>query len=472
MSLKRKKICNYLLFLLPLLLLFFAPGHSSGEGALKQISLKEATNTALRNNLDYKIGVKKQKAAEEKINAVWSQLMPVLESEASLVKQNAENGFMSLTDGQYDIKVIQLRFVINPGIFLNSLQLSRKAYKTAVEEVRRIKSEVTYNVIKSYFSLLLAKEMIKLRKDSILLLQENLKDVENQYKTGSVPKFELLQAQVRLKSQEPLLLEVENRYRVGLDIFHYHLGSEVNRYMVDSSILYSSEFKIPGEKIGAISKSLSLIALKNRPEIIQLKMKKSIAEHRKNINRSFYLWPRFSIGGYYGMTKYLSNSIDVGITGPEGSPDFSRITGDREWQNIWQVRVAATYRWGALLPFESSSVHAKEEKINIQQAEVELLKLKRLIAISIKSNYSELLTSYYTIISRKENLGKAEEGLRIARESYRAGVIKNSELLAAQFALTEAQTGYVNSINRYYLSIAALQKEMGVDDENIIFGGK
>ena len=62
--------------------------------------------------------------------------------------------------------------------------------------------------------------------------------------------------------------------------------------------------------------------------------------------------------------------------------------------------------------------------------------MKQLIGISIRAGYSRLLTSSMTIKSQKENVESAEEGLRIARESYRAGVIKNSELLAAEFALT------------------------------------
>jgi outer membrane protein len=444
------------------------------EKALKKISLDEAIGIALRNNHDYRISLQELKVADERIKGVWGRLMPALESEASLARQGAESGFMSLSDGQYDIKVVQLKFGINPGIFYNSLKLSRKAYISAREEMRRIQASISYDVIKTYFSLLLSGEMIKLRNDSISLLRENLKDVENLYRTGSVPKFELLQAKVRLKSQEPLLLEAENNYRVALDLLNFHLGSAGAEYTVDSSILKRKLFRIPEGTRDEIMQRLSTTALRNRPELIQLEMKRDMAKHAKNINSSYYLWPTFSIGGYYGKTKFLANQAEVTVDTPLGTmePDMSAITGTREWQTTWQIRVAATYRWGSLLPTDSIRALEREERLKIRQAEGELLKLKRIIAISIRSSYSGLITSYHTIVSRRENVETAQEGLRIAKESYRAGVIKNYELLSAQFSLTEARTGYINAVNQYYLSLAELKRETGIEDERIIFKGE
>ena len=203
-------------------------------------------------------------------------------------------------------------------------------------------------------------------------------------------------------------------------------------------------------------------------------MKKEIQGHRANINSSYYLWPTFSVGGYYGYNKGLPNVSEVFIPTPAGPGymDLSRIAGNGAWQPNWQVRIAATYRWGSLIPVDSTRAQEREAKIMAEEAEEELNKVKRLLTISIKSSYSNLLTSYQTIYSHKENVQKALEGLRIARESFRAGVIKNSDLLAAQVQLIQARTGYINAINTYYQSLAKLRKEIGVEDEGVILGGK
>jgi len=450
------------------------PGGLIAKQELKKIGLAEAISLARKNNFDYKIARHKQKADAEKVKRGLVMLYPVIESEAAMVRQGADSGFLSLTDGQYDIKIVQVRFGLNPGMFYNTLQMSRKGYVVSTEEVKRVVSEIEYNVIESYFNLILAGEMISLRKDTIKLLKENLKDVENMYKTGSVPRYDLLQAQVQLKSQEPLLLEAENQHRLALDMLNYQLGLDNQVYTADGSIIEKENYRIAENDVDAFLARVGGIALKNRPEVLQLKMKKEIQGHRANINSSYYLWPTFSVGGYYGYNKGLPNVSEVFIPTPAGPGymDLSRIAGNGAWQPNWQVRIAATYRWGSLIPVDSTRAQEREAKIMAEEAEEELNKVKRLLTISIKSSYSNLLTSYQTIYSHKENVQKALEGLRIARESFRAGVIKNSDLLAAQVQLIQARTGYINAINTYYQSLAKLRKEIGVEDEGVILGGK
>jgi len=433
----------------------------------KSITVQEAVSIALSNNHDYKIAELRLKQADEKINAVWGELFPLLESEAAVTRQDAENGAMSLSDGQLDLKFVQMKFGVNPGIFYNSLQASRKSYIYSKEEVKRIKNEIELNVIKSYFSLILAEEMIKLRKESIDLIKSNLKDVQNMYSSGSIPKFDLLQAKVRLNSQTPLLLEAENDYRTALDYFNYIIGSS-ETCKTDLSILEKTIEEVSSDDMEKKVDILTSVALKNRPEIVQIQKKIEASENKVSMYNSYYLWPTFSAGGYYGLTKYDPNSVDVGISGPF-APDFSQLSGDDKWQNTWQVKLAATYRWGSLFQIDSNASYAREEEIIIKQAGEEMLKLKRLISININSGYSKLLTSYLTILSQKENVETAGEGLRIARESFKAGVLKNSDLISSEYALTSAKTSYITAINSYYSALADLKKEAGLSDISVIF---
>ncbi len=434
------------------------------------LSVDDAVKIALQGNYDYKIAELRLRQAEENVNAVWGQLMPVLESEASVVRQYAENGSMSLSDGQSDIKFVQMKFGINPGIFYNSLQASRKSYSISKEEVRRIKSEVEYDVIKSYFDILLADETIGLRQESLDVLKANLKDVQNMYGTGAVPKFEVLQAKVQMMSQEPDLFRAQSGSRVALEAFNHTLGAERNSYTAKRDVLNGEVRAVvcndPDKKI----ENLTSVALKNRPEVIQIQKKIEAAGHSGDVYASYYLWPSFSVGGYYGMTKLAPNEINSTISTPFGpiKPDFSSISGTDEWQNTWQVRVAATYRWGALFPTDSVRAQERDERLRVKEGEQEMNRLRSAISVSINNSYSMLLAAYMTINSQKENVKTAEEGLRIARESYRAGVIKNSDLLNSELMLRAARMSYINALYTYYVALAELKKEIGTEDENII----
>lgn len=447
-----------------ILLLFFS---LNLKGEPVGIDIDEALKIALENNHDYKIAKLRARIAEEKVNTVWGQLMPVLESEASILRQYGESGFMSLSDGQADIKFIQMKFGINPGVFYNSLQASKKSYSVFNEELRRIKSDVEYSVIKSYFDLLLADEIIELRKESLGVLKANLNDVKNMYGSGVVPKFEMLQAQVQMMNQEPELFAAESESRVAFEIFNHRLGRKRGLYTVQKDVLKGEVKPVVCDNVDKKIDMLTSVALKNRPEVIQIQKKIEAAEDSKNAYSSYYLWPTFSIGGYYGLTRLAPNEIEFPSIGPV-TPDFSGITGNDYWQNTWQVKIAATYRWGSLFPTDSVRAQEREERLKIQEGEEELSRLRSAIYITINSAYSKLLTAYMTITSQKENVKTAEEGLRIARESYKAGVIKNSELLTSELALTSAKTSYINALYTYYVALAELKKETGAENDNII----
>lgn len=440
----------------------------SGAIADETVGLDRAVDIALANNSEYKIAQLKVRSAEEKVNAAWGALMPSIESEVSLTRQDAESGFMALSDGQYDIKIVQLRFGINPGNFYHTLKSSRTQHVIAIQELRRIKFETEYRVIKAYFDVILARDIEKMKKDSLVVYAENLRDVKNLFKTGTVPKYELLQAQVQHKGLEVQVLDAESKTRLSIDYFNYCLGVKDKKYFPDSLVM-NAAYRKPLEGESAI-KFLSKTALKNRPEIVQISLKGEALKHKRNSIASAYLWPTFTIAGWYGKSKLLPNEVDLNLPPSSPfSPDLSSITGSESWQTTWQIRVAATYRWGSLFPVDQVKAYVREEEEELKAVAEELENISRLICLSIRSSHAKLLTASLSIDTQKEGVALAEEGLRIARESYRAGVIKNSELIAAEYALTAAKTSLITSLYNYHVAVAELRKELGIAEDEIIF---
>jgi len=199
-----------------------------------------------------------------------------------------------------------------------------------------------------------------------------------------------------------------------------------------------------------------------------LSLSKDIVGANIDATQSVYLWPTFSVAGYYGKSYLMPDAPQIQL--PLGQTmDLSAITGTREWQTTWQVRVAATYRWGALAPVDTVQGVEREQKEKLQEIDQQLKQLKQAIAIAVRADYGKLVTAYQTIVSQRKNIETASEGLRVAKESYRAGVIKNADLLNAELQLTSARMGYIKAINDFWCAVAQLKKDTGFDCTDSIF---
>ena len=432
-----------------------------------QITLNEAVSTAVTQNRDLAAAGKRAEQTKEKVTQAWGSLLPVIESQGSASRQYAESGIQALSDGAYDIRAVQVTFGVNPGALYHAVKIASEENAAVREEIRRVRYQVTSDVIQSYFSIVRARQILAIRKDSLSQLQSNYRDVSNLYKNGSVSRFDLLQAEVQMKSAEPLVLEAETILAVSLDAFNLTLGAQSGTYEPVTKAEKSPAIRLPADDAKILA-SLTQSAMKNRPEIVQLDLRRQQTGHIAAAQESLWLWPTFSIGGNYGWNRSLANSPSI-----QGNPAMagalSSVFGGDSWQNTWQIRAAATYRWDTLLPFSTQHAKKREADAAAEELRITLAQIKQGVEVAVRKDYYSFKTALLTISARTENIVTAEEGLRIARESYKEGIVRNSELLSAESALTAARGAYTDALYTCYASMANLQRDTGVDSLPIFF---
>ena len=74
---------------------------------------------------------------------------------------------------------------------------------------------VVSTVKQQFYQVLLNRELIHVQEESVKLLQSQLQDQQNRFEAGTVPRFNVLQAQVALSNQYPLLIAAQNNYRIS-----------------------------------------------------------------------------------------------------------------------------------------------------------------------------------------------------------------------------------------------------------------
>ena len=83
------------------------------------------------------------------------------------------------------------------------------------------------------------------------------------------------------------------------------------------------------------------------------------------------------------------------------------------------------------------------------------------IRLDVETAILNVTSAWQRVVSAEKSIALAEESLRIEREKYEYGKGTITDVLDAQSALLEAQTGYYRTLAEYKTAVAQLTLAMG-----------
>ena len=108
--------------------------------------------------------------------------------------------------------------------FGNRLLRYRASRDAAQYELQAVTSTVLASVRVAFFNVLRAVETIKVREQSLALLEEELKNARNRYEAGAGAQFDVLRAEVALANGRPPLITARNDLKIGIEELRQLLG--------------------------------------------------------------------------------------------------------------------------------------------------------------------------------------------------------------------------------------------------------
>src|SRR5206468_3184647 len=119
-----------------------------------------------------------------------------------------------LSDISYSISVIGTQLIFN-GTTFNQIRGTFFQRDSAYFSFRNILDQLLATVKTQFYQVVVNRELIKVQEQSVHLLESQLKDQQNRFEAGTVPRFNVLQAEVALYNQLPLLITAQNNYRIS-----------------------------------------------------------------------------------------------------------------------------------------------------------------------------------------------------------------------------------------------------------------
>ncbi|HZC35188.1 MAG TPA: TolC family protein, partial [Chthoniobacterales bacterium] len=124
--------------------------------------------------------------------------------------------FSTTTASENWTATIQIQQLIyDGGASIASRRASRINEDAAYYTLRDTIDSTVETVRTQFYAILLDKALIQVQEESVNLLQSQLEDQTSRFEAGTVPQFNVLQAQSQLQNQIPQLITAQNNYRIA-----------------------------------------------------------------------------------------------------------------------------------------------------------------------------------------------------------------------------------------------------------------
>jgi len=298
--------------------------------------------------------------------------------------------------------------------------------------VEKTKQQLKLDTTSAYFTILQTKNLVDVNQQSVSNLQEHLTSVQAKYDVGVVAKSDVLRAEVELANAQQNLIKAQNNYDLAV-------AGLLNTMTIDPGTELALTDTLSYQKYDKTLED-SLAAAQVRPDVAQADENVKIAETAIKVAKS-------------GNRPSVSVSASNGWSGsvlPESGDDN------------WNVGLSASW---SLFDAGSSNAKVKQADASLDKVKEQAVQVKNAAALEVRQNYLSMQEAEKRIDTNKVAVGKAEEDLVIAREKYNAGVGTNLDVIDAQLALTQAKTNEIQALYDYNVSVAKIDKAIGLKAE-------
>lgn len=326
--------------------------------------------------------------------------------------------------------------LVVPSLWKN-IQMSEVDIQLAMEKSRASRIDLINQVKKSFYSLLLAQDSHTVFKKTYHTDSLNLINIQNRFNQGVVAEYDVITADVRLKSLIPSILQSENMMKIA---------------ELQLKMLMGIESDTPIEIVGALTDYEATMfdaiipadtSLMQNSDIKQFDLQAEMAKKGYEIQKLQFAPSLVSSFNY----MYMSQNNDFKFSNYRWDP-FSTIgislsiplfNGGQRYHNM------------------------KQSEIQLYQLQQQRKEVERGLKLSIKNNYDLMAKSIEQVSATQNSVKQARRGYEITQKRYETGMGTIVDINAAALAVTNAELQYRNAIYDYLAAKSDLEKLLGYD---------
>lgn len=486
------------------------------SGPQLELSLEDCILKALRNNLNLKAEMISPEIAEKNVALASERFMPTLSLNYNA--QSTRSASYSFLDASDEVKTQQndYSFQINQNIpFGGSLSASLYNYvsdtnrrfqtinprfgstlrlnlnlpllkdfgyrigrreivvanysrEISEENFQRVLENTIYNVEAAYWNLVYARENLKVRQQSLQLAQELLEKNKIEIEAGTLPPIELLTAESEVSTRQADILEAEAMVRNAEDQLRFIINLPAERADAKKVQLVPTDSPTI-EKLEVGYEEALNTAIMKRPDLQALRVDLRAREFNLDYAEN-QLLPDLRLQASYwspgisgDQILYQDNNPYTGIIVgkiPGKKSDALRDALDFKYQN-WSVGLTLNLPVSNIL----SRSYFAQASLDLKQARLRIKNQEQQLDLEISTAVRAVQTNYQRALAYKAARELAQKKLEAEQEKFKVGMSTNYLVLQYQRDLANALTMELKALIDYNISLANLDRVMGVGRE-------
>lgn len=329
---------------------------------------------------------------------------------------------------------------------LNNLKSSRKSVEISLQEVERLKDEISISIVKSYLQILLSKEIEASAIESLNAVTAQRERTKLLVEAGNQPYSSLLEIESQLASERVQAVTAGNQVITNTlalqQLLDLPYDPEFRIEIPDTDCLLPESTDMNTEEIYSAAQSMPVI------QSARLALDKGELDLRTACGQYY---PKISLSASYGT--FFSSSTFA----PDGSvyPFFEQFRDN----------INPSISIGLTIPiFNNWSTKANVENARAAKESLELdLKIKQqTLYKEIQTAVTEAGTYLRQMEAALANMNSMRESFRYVEEKFNAGALNGTDYTVAMSNLKKAESEYLQAKYQYIFQLKIIDFYKGV----------
>lgn len=411
------------------------------------LTMDEAINLALEKNSELKIAKMEVEKSEQKLREARSGLFPKLDLSGQYQRYinkpviffppgspfgptleiGSDNSYTAAA--QLSLPLFALPLYEGIGLASDALAIAEQNYLS-------VKNKIVGDVKKSFLAVILTRETKDVMQQSLKNAEDNFENIKRLNAAGTLSDYDVLRAEVQVENLKPVVLQMENNYKLSLEALKVTIGLDANQNIdVVGDMEFDESYKLPTEQ--EIIEEL----LQNNPQLAILEKQVQLNDRNVSLEQAAYFPSLAGFGNYQYQTQ---------------ANDFK--FSDYRW--------VKTFVLG--LQLQVPIFNGFKTQSRVSQAEIGLnqaVEQKRNLTEAIKTQALSVLYRVQQALIRIQGQNKtvrtAQEGYEIAKRRLENNVGTQLEVNDAELALRQAKLNRLQAIYDFKVAEADLETVLG-----------